>query len=162
MDMLIVLEEVPGPGGSGRQRKAPKALFPQSSLSAARPLREALTVDAKRLQIATSPLTDSNRRPPPYHEREEGVDPCRIPLNDAAARPSLVAGARRVLRRRATLVRPRLASRRRVVFGQSQVPLGRWSAPSNGAARPGLRVRGAPCSRARMRRPGARAAMRPA
>jgi hypothetical protein len=24
--------------------------------------------------VFSGPLTDSNRRPPPYHEREEGVD----------------------------------------------------------------------------------------
>ena len=58
---------------------------------------------------SSSPLTDSNRRPPPYHEREEGADSCGFPRNDAAWRSSLVAGDRRVLQCRATLVRPRLA-----------------------------------------------------
>src|SRR5438552_4065580 len=30
--------------------------------------------------LLQSPLTDSNRRPPPYHEREEGVDSCGLRL----------------------------------------------------------------------------------
>ena len=38
---------------------------------------------ARALQIAPSPLADSNRRPPPYHEREEGVDSCgSLPSNE--------------------------------------------------------------------------------
>src|ERR687896_1558126 len=42
-------------------------------------------------------LTDSIREPPPYHEREEGVDPCRFPPTGAAFRPSAVDARRRVL-----------------------------------------------------------------
>jgi hypothetical protein len=33
--------------------------------------------------LLQSPLTDSNRRPPPYHEREEGVDSRGIQRSDA-------------------------------------------------------------------------------
>ncbi len=57
----------------------------------------------------SSPLTDSNRRLPPYHEREEGIDPCGFARSHAASRVSVAAGCRRVLRLRATLVRPRRA-----------------------------------------------------
>jgi hypothetical protein len=54
-----------------------------------------------------SPLTDSNRRPPPYHEREEGVDSCGFAPSAAAFRVSRVVAVRRVLQARATWVRPR-------------------------------------------------------
>jgi hypothetical protein len=54
-----------------------------------------------------SPLTDSNRRPPPYHEREEGADSCGVARSSAGSRVSLIAARRRVLHGRATLVRPR-------------------------------------------------------
>src|SRR5438067_600842 len=37
------------------------------------------------LQVVSSPLTDSSRRPLPYHERGEGVDSCGIRLNDPAS-----------------------------------------------------------------------------
>src|SRR5262249_49368258 len=55
---------------------------------------------------SSSPLTDSNRRPPPYHEREEGVDPSGFARSGAGSCASLVAARRRVLHGRATLVRP--------------------------------------------------------
>jgi hypothetical protein len=54
----------------------------------------------------SSPLTDSNRRPPPYHEREEGADPCGIAHSGAEFDLSLVGADRRVFHGRATLVRP--------------------------------------------------------
>ena len=57
-----------------------------------------------------SPLTDSNRRPPPYHEREEGADSCGFARSGAASRLSLIAALRRVLRARATLVRPQVTA----------------------------------------------------
>jgi len=44
----------------------------------------------------SSPLTDSNRRLPPYHEREEGIDPCGFARSHAASRVSVAAGCRRV------------------------------------------------------------------
>jgi hypothetical protein len=53
-----------------------------------------------------SPLTESNRRPPPYHEREEGVDSCAFAHSGAGLGASLVVASRRVLHGRATLVRP--------------------------------------------------------
>jgi hypothetical protein len=56
------------------------------------------------LQGFSSPVTDSNRRPP-FHEREEGADPCANHGSSAALRSSPVAANRRVLQRRATLVR---------------------------------------------------------
>jgi hypothetical protein len=37
---------------------------------------DARLAQSSDLQEFASPLTDSNRRPPPYHEREEGVDSC--------------------------------------------------------------------------------------
>src|SRR5262249_27254554 len=45
----------------------------------------AQTTRIAQLQGFASPLTDSNRRPPPYHEREEGADPCRIPRRGAGS-----------------------------------------------------------------------------
>ena len=57
-----------------------------------------------------SPLTDSNRRPPPYHEREEGVDSCGFARSGAGSRASLIAARCRVLHGRATLVRPQLSA----------------------------------------------------
>jgi hypothetical protein len=56
--------------------------------------------------LLQSPLTDSNRRPPPYHEREEGVDSCGISRPGTGSLLSVVAAIRRVLQGRATLVRP--------------------------------------------------------
>jgi hypothetical protein len=53
-----------------------------------------------------SPLTDSNRRPPPYHG-EEGVCLCGIPRNHDGLRPSRVVTNRRALRSRAPSVHPR-------------------------------------------------------
>jgi hypothetical protein len=58
-----------------------------------------------------SPLTDSNRRPPPYHEREEGADPCGFAHSGAGSHVSLVAARHRVFHGRATLVRPGLTAR---------------------------------------------------
>src|SRR6266496_2565523 len=66
----------------------------------------AQTTRNRDLQVFPSPLTDSNRRPPPYHEREEGVDSCGIPRNAACPRASAVAASCRVSRLRATWVRP--------------------------------------------------------
>jgi uncharacterized protein YndB with AHSA1/START domain len=66
----------------------------------------AQTTQNRYVQGFSSPLTDSNRRPPPYHEREEGADPCGIPCRGAGSRVSGSSARRRVLRRRATLVRP--------------------------------------------------------
>src|SRR5204863_6727310 len=43
---------------------------------------------------------------PPYHEREEGADPCGFAHSGAASRLSAVAASCRVLQGRATLVRP--------------------------------------------------------
>src|SRR4051795_12095529 len=58
------------------------------------------------LAFCGSPLTDSNRRPPAYHEREEGADPCGFARSGAGA--SMSAGAARSLGLHggATLVRP--------------------------------------------------------
>ena len=57
-------------------------------------------------EITVSPLPDSNRRPPPYHEREEGVDSCGIARSGAGLHASDVPALRHFLRCRATLVRP--------------------------------------------------------
>jgi hypothetical protein len=57
----------------------------------------------------SSPLTDSNRRPPPYHEREEGAGACGFAARGAASALSLSGASRRVLHGRATLVRPATA-----------------------------------------------------
>jgi hypothetical protein len=56
--------------------------------------------------LLQSPLTDSNRRPPPYHEREEGADPCGFAPIRVGSGVSPVVAVRRVLHGRATLVRP--------------------------------------------------------
>ena len=64
------------------------------------------TTRKRYLQRFSSPLTDSNRRPPPYHEREEGVDSCGVALGLAGLGVSLVTARCRALRGRATLVRP--------------------------------------------------------
>jgi hypothetical protein len=61
--------------------------------------------------LLQSPLTDSNRRPPPYHEREEGADPCGFAHSGAGSHVSLVAARHRVFHGRATLVRPGLTAR---------------------------------------------------
>jgi hypothetical protein len=61
-----------------------------------------------------SPLTDSNRRPSPYHESEEGADSCGFWPNDADSRASLIAACRHVLHAGATLVRPLSAQGSRV------------------------------------------------
>jgi hypothetical protein len=47
----------------------------------------------------------------PYHEREEGVDPCGFPHSGDGSHVSLVAARRRVSHGRATLVRPGLTAR---------------------------------------------------
>src|SRR5207248_5241046 len=76
------------------------------------------TTNAPAKQEETrSPLTDSNRRPPPYHERREGVDSRGIRLNDPASGFSRIAAFRRVSRRRATLVRPADVCTRRRAYG---------------------------------------------
>ena len=66
-----------------------------------------------------NPLTDSNRRPPPHHEREEGVDSCGSWRSGAGSCLSVVTAISRVLQRRATLVRPRRELRR----GRISAPL---------------------------------------
>src|SRR5262249_989774 len=48
-----------------------------------RAAKKVATERGKSLQKSGSPLTDSNRRPPPHHEREEGADPCGIPCRGA-------------------------------------------------------------------------------
>jgi hypothetical protein len=65
-----------------------------------------LNAKPRRAALLQSPLTDSNRRPPPYHEHEEGVDSCGTARCCTGLGPSQVAASRRVLQGRATLVRP--------------------------------------------------------
>src|SRR5512133_3695672 len=93
--------------GSLRRRFRPegsiKGSIPTSRSRTCNSIRQAKVRYAGLLQ---SPLTDSNRRPPPYHEREEGADSCGIPCRGACSRVSGSSTRRRVLRRRATLVRP--------------------------------------------------------
>jgi hypothetical protein len=65
---------------------------------------QADAVELVRVHVR-GPLTDSNRRPA-HHEREEGVDSCGNDLPVRVFGASQVAAGRRVLQRRATLVRP--------------------------------------------------------
>ena len=46
--------------------------------------------------LLQSPLTDSNRRPPPYHEREEGVDSCGFASSGAGLCVSPLVALRHV------------------------------------------------------------------
>ena len=62
----------------------------------------------RRFAAISSPLTDSNRRPPPYHGGGEGVDACRLPRSGAASSASVLAASRRVLHVGATRVRDSL------------------------------------------------------
>ena len=57
--------------------------------------------------LLQSPLTDSNRRPPPYHGRREGVCLSRFSHSHAGWSPSRAAAYPHVLRSRAPSVHPR-------------------------------------------------------
>ena len=98
-----------------------------------------------------SPLTDSNRRPPPYHEREEGVDSCgfrlAVPLSDPRPYAHVVAfcmtvrprcDLRRVPSRRCEcLIIPRTPLREGVVVswqrGVYWETAATWGSPNSGA-----------------------------
>ena len=82
---------------SGRRiaRRRCASRVPRMYPRCTRVLHEQTTRNARLQAFRISPLTDSNRRPPPYHEREEGVDPCGIPPSGADLRS--VSGRRVVV-----------------------------------------------------------------
>ena len=92
--------------GVARRRAASRVL--EMCPECVRAFNEQTTLQCLFAGTLSKPSDGLEPSTPPYHEREEGVDSCRVPRSGAGCLHSSVAGHRRVLQTRATLVRPAL------------------------------------------------------